>query len=399
MNGLALCAGAGGLELGLHLAEPGYRTVGFVEREARAAASLVARMADSPLGEAPVWDDLGTFDGRRWRGCVDIVSAGFPCQPFSVAGQQRGIEDERHLWPDVARVTGEVCPAWVLLENVPGLATTIAPDGRSALETVCDDLQELGFAVAWDEFSAAEVGASHLRERIFIVAHAAGGRHGDDGCAPGSAGHAAFGGEHVAHTGRRGTNGIQPERQRRGSKPTPAGGGGEHVAHAEHAERRAEHEEHAHAHRGHGPRRGGGDVGDAFGGGRDRWPHDVRRRSEWGAPAAGASRDSLVAHADSWDGRQDHSPHAGRASEQPESGGRERLPAFPPGRNEYDRWRAILAEYPWLAPSLEPGLRGVADGLAHRLERSRLALTGNGVVPLVAAHAWLALRTRLEVTE
>lgn len=334
MNGLALCAGAGGLELGLHLAEPGYRTVGFVEREARAAASLVARMADSPLGEAPVWDDLGTFDGRRWRGCVDIVSAGFPCQPFSVAGQQRGIEDERHLWPDVARVIGEVCPAWVLLENVPGLATTIAPDGRSALETVCDDLQELGFAVAWDEFSAAEVGASHLRERIFIVAHAAGGRHGDDGCAPGSAGHAAFGGEHVAHTGRRGTNGIQPERQRRGSKPTPAGGGGEHVA-----------------------------------------------------------------HADSWDGRQDHSPHAGRASEQPESGGRERLPAFPPGRNEYDRWRAILAEYPWLAPSLEPGLRGVADGLAHRLERSRLALTGNGVVPLVAAHAWLALRTRLEVTE
>ena len=210
MNGLALCAGAGGLELGLYLAEPGYRTVGWVEREARAAATLVARMADAAVGDAPVWDDVATFDGGRWRGCVDIVSAGFPCQPFSVAGQQRGIEDERHLWPDVARVIGEVCPAWVLLENVPGLATTIAPDGRSALETVHDDLRGMGYEVAWDEFSAAEVGATHLRERLFIVAHAEHperrgehGEHGDSHRRNGS----GRGGSPVAHAAGGGLGG------------------------------------------------------------------------------------------------------------------------------------------------------------------------------------------------
>ena len=306
VNGLALCAGAGGLELGLHLAEPGYRTVGFVEREARAAASLVARMADSPLGEAPVWDDLGTFDGRRWRGCVDIVSAGFPCQPFSVAGQQRGIEDERHLWPDVARVIGEVCPAWVLLENVPGLATTIAPDGRSALETVCDDLQELGFAVAWDEFSAAEVGATHLRERIFIA-------------------------------GR--------------------------LADTEYPERWAEHQEHRDAHRRSGFGRRGADVADAGRGGADGVQPERERRRYEPATAGGSGGDVGV---------------------------------FPPGRLAERAWRAVLAVRPDLAPAVEPPVRGVVDGVAAGLDPSRLALTGNGVVPLVAAHAWLTLRTRLE---
>lgn len=83
MNGLALCAGVGGLELGLRLAiGPSYRTVCFVEREAFAAATLVARMEDEALDQAPVWDDLTTFDGRPWCGVVDLVAAGFPCQPL-----------------------------------------------------------------------------------------------------------------------------------------------------------------------------------------------------------------------------------------------------------------------------------------------------------------------------
>ena len=88
--GLSLCAGAGGLDLGLALAEPGYRAVGYVERDAFAAAVLVARMEDQTLDQAPVWDDLAGFDGRPWRGAVDLVSAGYPCQPFSVAGTVQG---------------------------------------------------------------------------------------------------------------------------------------------------------------------------------------------------------------------------------------------------------------------------------------------------------------------
>lgn len=88
MNGLALCAGAGGLELALHIADPGYRTVCYVEREARAAATLVARMADETLDSAPIWGDVTSFDGRRWRGVVDIVSGGYPCQGESNAGRK-----------------------------------------------------------------------------------------------------------------------------------------------------------------------------------------------------------------------------------------------------------------------------------------------------------------------
>ena len=327
VNGLALCAGAGGLELGLYLAEPGYRTVGWVEREARAAATLVARMADAAVGDAPVWDDVATFDGGRWRGCVDIVTAGFPCQPFSVAGLQRGVADERHLWPAIAGIVGGVCPEWVLLENVPGLATTIAPDGRSALETVHDDLRGMGYEVAWDEFSAAEVGATHLRERLFIVAHA-------------------------EHPERRGEHGEHGDSHRRNG----SGRGGSPVAHA--TSRGLGGDGGAPRHTGH-PERSGGPVGDAIGGGL----RCAGREPRGGAVTTGAG--------------------AG-------------FPAFPPGRNDGERWRAVLGEYPGLAPAVESRLRGVADGVADRLDRSRLALTGNGVVPLVAAHAWLTLRTRLE---
>ena len=104
--GLSLCSGAGGLDLGLTIAIPGYRALGHVERETFAAAALVARMEDGSMDQAVVWDDVGTFGGRPWRDAVDIITAGYPCQPFSVAGRRLGSEDRRHLWPHVARIIG-----------------------------------------------------------------------------------------------------------------------------------------------------------------------------------------------------------------------------------------------------------------------------------------------------
>ena len=150
--------------MGLGLAIPGYRTVCHVERDAYAAAVLVARMADEALGEAPVWDDLTTFDGRPWRGLVDIVSAGFPCQPWSAAGKRGGKDDSRWLWPDIARVVEGCQPGAVFLENSPRL--DVLP--------ILQGLASLGFDAAWGRFSASQRGAPHRRQRLFVLAYAHG---------------------------------------------------------------------------------------------------------------------------------------------------------------------------------------------------------------------------------
>ncbi|MFC3530387.1 DNA cytosine methyltransferase [Paracoccus mangrovi] len=161
--GLSLCSGAGGLDLGLAIACPRYRTVGYVEREAFAASVIVARMEDAALDHAPLWDDIASFDGRPWRGAVDIVTAGYPCQPFSVAGKRRGADDPRHLWPHVARIIDEVEPPFVFLENV-------AHHLRLGFPEVAAGLVGLGYRLAAGLFTAAEVGAPHRRERLFILA-------------------------------------------------------------------------------------------------------------------------------------------------------------------------------------------------------------------------------------
>jgi DNA (cytosine-5)-methyltransferase 1 len=164
-RGISLCAGYAGLDLGLHIAESRYRTVAFVERESHAAAALVARMEDQALGQAPIWDDLRTFDARPWRDRIHLVSAGYPCQPFSYAGKRRGHADPRHLWPEVARIVDEARPEWVWCENVEGhLALGYADVAR--------DLRELGYTTKAGLFTAREAGARHRRRRLFILAHA-----------------------------------------------------------------------------------------------------------------------------------------------------------------------------------------------------------------------------------
>jgi len=164
LNGLALCAGIGGMEFGLALAlGDSYRTVCYVEREAYAAACLVKRMEEGFLDKAPVWDDVATFDGLPWRGLVDIVSSGFPCQPFSLAGKRMCEKDPRHLWPHIARIIGECEPSLVFLENVH----------ISAFREPFDDLRAMGFTLAPPYIcTAAEMGAGHIRRRVFVLGYA-----------------------------------------------------------------------------------------------------------------------------------------------------------------------------------------------------------------------------------
>ena len=141
MNGLALCAGVGCLELGLKiLFGEQYKTICYVEKEAYAAAVLMERMADTSLDNAPIWDDVKTFDGKPWRGKVDIISAGYPCQPFSTAGKRKGTKDSRHIWPYIRVIIADIKPSFVFLENVSGHL-------QLGFQEVAEDLRGLGYTV------------------------------------------------------------------------------------------------------------------------------------------------------------------------------------------------------------------------------------------------------------
>ena len=162
MNELALFAGAGGGILGGKLL--GWRTVCAVEWEPYPASVLCARQNDKILAPFPIWDDVRTFDGKPWRGIVDVVSGGFPCQDISAAGHGAGISGSRSgLWSEMARIIGEVRPRYAFVENSPMLTSR-------GLGTVLGDLAAMGFDARWGVVSAADVGAPHLRERIWIVA-------------------------------------------------------------------------------------------------------------------------------------------------------------------------------------------------------------------------------------
>lgn len=161
---LEWCAGYGGISLGLKRAIPSLRTIAFGEIEAFACANLVSKMEAGLLDAAPIWTDIKTFPCESFRDCVDIFVAGYPCQPFSAAGKRLGAEDQRHLWPHIARAISIIRPRLCFFENVEGHISL-------GLSTVISDLEELGYKVSWGIFSASEVGAPHQRKRVFILAH------------------------------------------------------------------------------------------------------------------------------------------------------------------------------------------------------------------------------------
>ncbi len=137
---VSLCAGYGGIDLGLHRAIPNLRTVAYAEIEAFAIENLLARMEGGQLDAAPIWPDLKSFPWESFRGKVDILSGGYPCQPFSAAGKRLGDEDPRHLWPHIARGISIVRPGIVFFENVEGHISM-------GLREVLADLVKLGYRV------------------------------------------------------------------------------------------------------------------------------------------------------------------------------------------------------------------------------------------------------------
>ena len=369
---LSICTGGGGLDLGIELAVHRARPVCMVEREAFAVAHLVAAMEQGLLAPAPVWSDARTFDGRRWRGCVDGLVGGIPCQPHSLAGRKQGRLDERDLWSDARRIVVQSRSWFVLIENVGGMLSAGADEVAGA-ERVWRDLRKLGFAVEIGLFTAAEVGASHERERVFIlgVADTADGRRehgqGRTGIRGGESSQFAIpepcdSGEDLADANDQGLEGHGRPVERSGERIV----GQSSYELADAAFRRRHHRSAA--------------AG-----------RDGRAR-----PTGG--RRGVVADADLAELRRE--PSAGKLAQlQPDDGDGFHIGVFPPGPADLDGWRRVLAH----SPDLEPAVRRMADGVAARVDLSgphaarveRLRMLGNGVVSLEGAHAFRTLCHRL----
>lgn len=164
---VSIASGIGGLDLGVERGSSGTAfPVCYVENEITAASVLAARMAEGALPEAPIWSDVKTFDGSEWRDKVAGVVAGYPCQPFSPAGQKKGADDPRNIWPDIVNVIKDVRPQWCFFENVSHHLRL------GYFQFVRPSLESLGFRCKEQLVAAADVGAPQTRKRLFILAYA-----------------------------------------------------------------------------------------------------------------------------------------------------------------------------------------------------------------------------------
>ena len=157
LNHLDLFSGIGGFSLGLERTG-GFRTIGFCETDA-----YCTKVLQKNFPGIPIHGDIRKLKGTDF-GAVDIITGGYPCQPFSVAGKQKGVEDPRHLWPEYFRIIKESRPTWVIGENVAGHL-------KLGLDSVLKDLESEGYGTRTFSVSASSIGANHQRERIWIVAH------------------------------------------------------------------------------------------------------------------------------------------------------------------------------------------------------------------------------------
>jgi len=396
-NVLSLCAGVAGLDHGLRLACQDARPVCMVEGEAFCVACLVAQMQRGELAECPIWTDLTTFDGGPWRGVVDTVIAGFPCQPASVAGSRKGTDDERWLWRDVQRIIGEVEPCWVFLENVPGLLTAPGAglgesDGGDlvrggAMGEVLGGLAALGFAAEWCCVPASAVGSPQGRMRWFCLAHRevdrrTGSRSARVSSGIESAAASRCCGEPVGDTVRTGAGAGLPADRGQGRKPTgtleatavrPGDG-------ATCPGRLAT----------TGSVLGNGDRG-GFGRGQEQ-----DQRTPGGKPAP--RRDDSGGCSDIVGNAHNAGPQGRVESIR---GDADELPAWPPGPTDDAGWEMVLSLQPELAPALptEPAFCRMADGTPVFVDNTarieRLRALGNCVVPAQAALAFRILWERM----
>lgn len=303
---ISLCTGGGGLDLAVELAMPGARGVCLVEREAFAVARLVEAMQQGLMAPAPVWSDVRTLDGRRWRGLVDGVIGGIPCQPHSLAGKRLGRDDPRDLWGPARRIIVQSGAWWVLIENVGGMLSSGGAD------RVRRDLLRLGFRVEGGLFTASEIGASHERERLFILG--------------------------VADAYSERSQGVRSNADASGWPDARRSAG----------------------------LRDRATLVDAasIGWGEGRTEPEFRRGRDAASGDGIAMDDATLAR-----GRA-ISVQPGRQGEA--CGDIDRPGLFPPGPGDVDGWRDVISR----APKLEPAVRRMADGMASRVDELRMLGNG-----------------------
>ena len=379
---IGLCAGYGGIEIGLHRVIRNLRTVALCEIEAFACANLVAKMEAGLMDAAPIWTDLKSFPWAEFRDRVDILTGGYPCQPFSAAGKRLGTEDPRHLWPFIADGIRLLRPRLCFFENVEGHISL-------GLRDVIGELGAIGYTAAWGIFSASEVGAPHQRKRVFILAYDK--SLGIQGC---------------------GAGWFQESRPHAGQGLSVRGGDAGGLADANHQH-------------GHGEERGWNP--EAQGIPSEHWQEEHSRREPWGTNAATSwpSRPGEPQH--EWEPPRvvanNHRPHAGHGEQRPErtlrdlSGGcGEEWMADTQGAERWitsaadnSGWRTSQAgrsnregDNRQTQPPLGRDPHGPAGGLGYaELQVScdnrtdELRLLGNGVVPATAERAFLTLMQEL----
>jgi DNA (cytosine-5)-methyltransferase 1 len=160
---LSVCPGLLGIERGLKRVFPKLRTAAYVEIETFIVENILSAMEAGLVDATPVWTNLKTFNPQPFRGLIDILLGGYPCQPFSLAGNRNGINDPRHLWPYLYSIAETIKPFCCFFENVSGHLSM-------GYDQVYRDLRSLGYRVETGIYTASEVGAPHQRERLFILA-------------------------------------------------------------------------------------------------------------------------------------------------------------------------------------------------------------------------------------
>ena len=337
---VSLCSGYDGIGLGLKRVIPNLQTLAHVEIEAYAIAGLISKMETGQLDACPVFSDIKHFPFRELRGRFGILSAGFPCQPFSSAGRRQSTEDPRHIYPWIADGISLCLPQYVFLENVRGIVSAKTADGESVLKYVLGDLESRGYRTEWGLFSAEETGAPHQRIRCFIL-----GRLSD-----------------TANFGLDGAFPIEGrEVQRRNDACGPSST----------------------------KEMGSTELGNPASL-RPRGGSENREGEQSEVLGTGLESDGELAHPASRDPRQSQTRNGGQ-----DIGGGSEEPRWParPGEEQYEWEEPRVIEIIGELGGTIDGTRSGVDPIANRVDRLRLL--GNGVVPQTAELAWRTLWKQL----